>query len=200
MSSDGEDGAPEAPAAAAAVSTEGVTMKDAMRCAKRRLFVAQVLADKLRVWQSRCQHWCQGRAGRLCSCQAPDGAVERAENERGVEPSQQVRTPCATPQIAIRTSSDANVPFFSGLVAATQQEQDEMRRKEVEEKEAQISSDEDNDEDDDEFMRDYRQKRLAELKAEQVQRMRDAYRPTFGTLLTVTADQLADCVDKEHPG
>lgn len=60
------------------------------------------------------------------------------------------------------------------MQAATLQQQDEMKRQDREALEAAISSDEDNDDDDDEFMREYRLKRLAELKQEQIQRMKDA--------------------------
>jgi hypothetical protein len=60
------------------------------------------------------------------------------------------------------------------LQAATLQQQEEMKRQEQEEIEGMLSSDEDNDDEDDEFMREYRLKRIAELKQEQIQRMKDA--------------------------
>lgn len=96
------------------------------------------------------------------------------------------------------------LPFFSpfflflGIVAATVQEQEELRRKEQEQLERKEEDDEDEEDSDDAFMREYREKRLQELKEEQKESMRLSMMPTFGTLLTYSADRLAD-VDSEHP-
>lgn len=94
----------------------------------------------------------------------------------------------------------ALAPCSNSMHAATVEEQQEMARQAQEAKDALLSSDEVTDDEDDEFMREYRQRRLVELKQEQLQRMRDAHRPTFGTLLTIAPEQLVECVDNEHPG
>lgn len=109
---------------------------------------------------------------------------------------------CSVFSLALFPLCVLNVVFVwrrESFSAATADEQREMVAQAEAAKEALLSSDEVSDDDDDEFMRDYRQKRLAELKAEQVARMRSAYRPTFGSLLTMTPDALAESVDDEHP-
>ena len=96
----------------------------------------------------------------------------------------------------------------NGMVAATLQEQKEMERKALERKEASFEQekkrndeedDHDDDEDDDEFMKSYREKRLQELKEEHKEAMKKSMMPTFGTLQTIAAERLSDCVEKEHP-
>ncbi len=82
-----------------------------------------------------------------------------------------------------------------GMVAATVREQEEMQRKEREARDRQGSSDEEDDDGDDSFMAQYRATRLEQLKVEQAQAIRACYRPTFGDLLTLTAEQLSESVD-----
>jgi hypothetical protein len=88
-----------------------------------------------------------------------------------------------------------------GTVAATVREQEELDRRAREAQDKRASSDEEDQEGDDDiaFLAQYRQKRLAELKTEQAEAIRAAYRPTFGSLLALTADQLSETLDAKHP-
>ena len=88
-----------------------------------------------------------------------------------------------------------------GTVAATVREQEELERRAREARDNRASSDEEDEEADDAaFLAQYRAKRMQELKVEQTEAIRAAYRPTFGSLVALTADQLSETLDAVSGG
>ena len=87
-----------------------------------------------------------------------------------------------------------------GITAATIEEQETMAVRAVEAQNAELGDkNDDSDDSDDEFMAQYRAKRLEQIKEEQLEAMRSAYRPSFGSLVSLSADSLVDEIERQHP-